>query len=341
MSAALQARGEWAGALASDSGTLLGAIRGFDARSGTSATPLGADDAEQPRRPPVDAGATALAWRGVSWAPRRDARLAIESVDLEAHRGEILALVGVSGSGKSTLLHLAAGIRQPTRGAVWRDRAEGRGADALLALEYPERQLFARSVEEDVAAMLWIEGVPREERTRRAAQALARLGLSPEKFAERIPSTLSEGEKRRAALAAFLIEPPLALLLDEPTAGLDPGGRRALRLALEGLRASGRAVVLASHDLDFVSATADRVVVIGREADGPGGVLGSGSPETVFSDLALLERAGLPEPDFLPITAALRARGFLAGAGPIRDGESLLAALAAVRETLTGNAASG
>jgi len=229
---------------------------------------------------------------------------------------------------------------------VWRGRAEGHSADALLALEYPERQLFARSVEEDVAAMLWIEGVPAEERARRAALALHAVGLTPERFATRVPSTLSEGEKRRAALAAFLIEPPLALLLDEPTAGLDPEGRRALRRALRDLRGSGGAVVLASHDLDFVSATADRVVVLGREGDAPGAVLGSGAPDAVFHDAALLGRAGLPPPDFLAIADALRTCGLLGGEGDgaIRDAESLLAALAApaaVREPLTGNAASG
>ena len=337
VSAALQTRGEWDGALANDAGALLAALRGRDA--GGDATPLGEAASLPVSR---DAGVTALAWRGVSWAARRGAALAIESIDLEARRGEILALVGVSGSGKSTLLHLAAGIREPTRGTVWRDRPGDGEADALLALEYPERQLFARSVEEDVAAMLWIEGIPREERARRAARALEAVGLSPERFAARIPATLSEGEKRRAALAAFLIEPPLALLLDEPTAGLDPEGRRALRRALDGLRGAGRAVVLASHDLDFVSATADRVVVIGREGDRPGGVLGSGTPDAVFRDAALLERAGLPPPDFLPLADALRARGLVSrAAGVIRDAESLLGSLATAREPLTGNAASG
>ena len=219
-------------------------------------------------------------------------------------------------------------------------------ADALLALEYPERQLFARTVEEDVAAMLWIDGVPPEERARRAALALLAVGLPAERFAARVPFTLSEGEKRRAALAAFLIEPPLALLLDEPTAGLDPEGRRALRRALEGLRGSGGAVVLASHDLDFVSATADRVVVLGRDEDAPGAVLGTGSPAEVFCDAALLARAGLPPPDYLSLADALAARGFLVngadGDGPqVRDAESLLAALAVPRQPLTGSAASG
>jgi len=334
VSATLAARGEWNGPLVQDAAELL-------ERLGTPAPPASAPAPGAVGAPGAPAGAVAIAWRGVSWVARRGGRAAVESIDLEARRGEVLALVGASGSGKSTLLQLAAGIRQTTRGTVWRDRAEGAAADVLLALEYPERQLFARSVEEDVAAMLWIDGAPPDERARRAAHALQAVGLSPERFATRIPSTLSEGEKRRAALAAFLIEPPLALLLDEPTAGLDPEGRRALRGAIEGLRGAGRAIVLASHDLDFVSATADRVVVLGREGDAPGTVLGMGSPEVVFRDAPLLARAGLPPPDFLPLADALRARGFLADSGRIRDAESLLADLVTQREPLTGNAASG
>jgi len=341
-SATLAARGEWSGPLVSDAGALLGRMREFAAaRGGEDGRPIAARGAVAQSGSGAATGDAALEWRGVSWAARRGGRAVVESIDLEARRGEILALVGASGSGKSTLLHLAAGIREPTAGTVWRARAQGGAAGALLALEYPERQLFARSVEEDVAAMLWIEGVPGPDRARRAAVALRAVGLSPERFASRAPSTLSEGEKRRAALAAFLIEPPLTLLLDEPTAGLDPDGRRALRLALEGLRSRNGAVVLASHDLDFVSAVADRVVVLGREGDAPGSVLGSGRPEDVFRDTTLLGRAGLPAPDFITLADALDACGLLSPGGAVRDAESLLAALAAAREPLTGNAASG
>jgi energy-coupling factor transport system ATP-binding protein len=339
VSATLAARGEWSGPLVNDAGALLERMR--------ASAEMGGPGAPRDARGAVTAEAratlddAALAWRAVSWVPRRGGRAAVESIDLEARRGEILALVGASGSGKSTLLHLAAGLREPTIGTVWRGRAEGRAADLLLALEYPERQLFARTVEEDVAAMLWIEGVPGPDRARRAAVALRAVGLAPERFASRVPSTLSEGEKRRAALAAFLIEPPLTLLLDEPTAGLDPEGRRALRLALEGLRNRNGAVVLASHDLDFVSAVADRVVVLGREGDAPGAVFGSGRPEEVFRDAALLSLAGLPAPEFLALADSLEVCGFLSAGAPIRDAESLLAALAVAREPLTGNAASG
>src|SRR6185312_14590256 len=148
---------------------------------------------------------------------------------LELSEGECLAIVGVSGSGKSTLLKLAAGLLEPTWGSISRPTGrDGRGRPTALALEYPERQLFGRTVEEDVTATLWLEGVPAAERRARGREAMEAVGLDPDRFGARIPLTLSEGEKRRVALASLLAEPPRALLLDEPTAGLDPEGRRAL-----------------------------------------------------------------------------------------------------------------
>ena len=190
-------------------------------------------------------------------------------------------------------------------------------------MEYPERQLIGRTVAEDVAMALWIEGVPRAERERLAARALVSVGMTPERFALRVPASLSEGEKRRVALAGLLAEPAQLLLLDEPTAGLDPEGRRALRAALDALRARERTVILASHDLDFVHAVADRVIVLAREEGEIARVVGDGAPGEIFRDAAVLAEAGLPAPDVVILEDALRTAGLLHDASP-RDADALV-----------------
>jgi len=277
------------------------------------------------------AGETILALTRVAWAPRgassprgTGSRRVLDAVNLEIRRGEIVALVGRSGSGKTTLLKLTAGLIDPSAGEVRRERRGARRPTAL-ALEYPERQLFGRTVGEDVGALLWVAGVPAEIRRSRTRAAMESIGLDPARFEDRAPFTLSEGEKRRAAIAGLLADPPDAVLLDEPTAGLDPMGRRALHQALGLLRDRGHAVVFASHDLDFVGAVADRVLVLGREGDGSGTVLGEGPPRAVWSDRRLLGRAGLPAPEFLEVEALLRGAGLVEGGA--RDAESLLEAV--------------
>ncbi|HZE19169.1 MAG TPA: AAA family ATPase, partial [Candidatus Angelobacter sp.] len=170
---------------------------------------------------------------------------------------------------------------------------------------------------------------PAEERARSARRAMAEVGLDPGRFEDRFPITLSEGEKRRAALAGVLIEPPQLLLLDEPTAGLDPEGRRALAQVLRALKERGRTVLLASHDLAFVASVADHVVVLGHDAsgEGPGRQLAQGEPARVLRDEALMKNAGLPVPDFIRLENLLLDAGLL-GAGRVWDEESLLEALA-------------
>lgn len=332
-SAALAVEGRWSGALAATAEEFLAALdldreeagSGPGSRPGSgagTASHAATGDLEPPHR-----GAPLLTLDRVSWSPARGAAPVVEGVSLHIAPGEAVALVGASGSGKSTLLHLAAGLREPSAGRVERAAPVVKRVPAvMLALEYPERQLFARTVAEDAAAALWIEGVPAEERARRAERALREVDLDPERFADRAPATLSEGEKRRAALASFLIEPPLVLLWDEPTAGLDPEGRRALRAALARLRERGRAILFASHDLDFVSGVADRVLVLGREAGGPGRLLGEGPSEAVWNDAALLARARLPVPEFHALARELRERGCLPP-GRVRDGDALITAL--------------
>lgn len=319
-SALLAVEERWSGPLAADVPGLLRAL------GVPEETLVPSREAASVRPRPARA---ALAMRGVEWSPPRAQSVPILSgVDLEVARGEIVALIGRSGSGKTTLLQLATGILSPTRGAVHRERPTvPRVRPTALALEYPERQLFGRTVLEDVAALLWVEGIPAAERARSARRALAEVGLDPEEFAERFPLSLSEGEKRRAALAGVLVEPPQVLLLDEPTAGLDPEGRKGLAASIRALRERGRTVLFASHDLDFVGATADRVIVLARDEMGVGRVAAEGQAGELLRDVRLFARIGIPLPDFVALERGLRGAGLLAPT-PVRDPESLLESLA-------------
>jgi energy-coupling factor transport system ATP-binding protein len=324
-SALLASMGRWSGPLAADASELERALGlGADATRRSTRSPLAAT-----RSIALPGQPAALIMSGVAWSPPggRDAEI-LDSVHLAVGRGRIAAFLGRSGSGKTTLLKLAAGLLDPTRGSIQRPAPSvPRVRSVALALEYPERQLFGRTVLEDVAALLWVEGIPAQERARSARRAMAEVGLSPERFESRFPITLSEGEKRRAALAGVLVEPPQLLLLDEPTAGLDPEGKRALGNVLNQLRERERTVLLASHDLSFVASVADHVFLIAREGEGPGRILADGDPVTILRDEALLARAGLPVPDFVRLESILREAGLLSGASA-RDESSLLDALA-------------
>ena len=329
VSALLKLQGKWEGPLAVDLSrvaTTLGVSGSGEADM--VASPTAPPETGTVRQP---SASTALAFAGVSWAPlRHKGPPIVEGVDLGIARGEVVAVIGRSGSGKSTLLKLAAGVLQPTAGALHREAPPvPRTRPVSLTMEYPERQLFGRTVLEDVAALLWVDGVPAAERDQSARRAMAEVGLAPDTFADRFPLSLSEGEKRRTALAGALAEPPHVLLLDEPTAGLDPEGRRSLAAVVRALRERGRTVVFASHDLDFVGMVADRAVVLAREEGGVGRVLGEGAAQVVLRDRSLLDRAGLPPPDFVVMERVLRSAGMLPR-DSVTDQESLLDGLARV-----------
>ena len=291
-------------------------IRVAEAGGLPEAPGLGAEFRPRAEAARVGGGAVAIALEGVRWRPGRGGHgFELHDFTLEVRRGETVALVGRSGTGKTTILKLAAGLLDPVSGCVRTTPAEStaphpegtrRARETGLALEYPERQLFGRTVGEDVAAILWVDGVPEAERRSRVRAAMESVGLDPAVFEERAPATLSEGEKRRAALAGLLADPPRAILLDEPTAGLDREGRRALAAALEQCRARGHAILLASHDLEFVAHMADRVVVMDPR-DGRGAILADGNPADVLADVPRMSKAGLPVVEPFEPTAPRRA----------------------------------
>ncbi|MGH7680940.1 MAG: ABC transporter ATP-binding protein [Candidatus Eiseniibacteriota bacterium] len=323
ISALLAGHGRWSGPLARSVASL---VEGLASRADQAAPVSLPGSAEVPAAPPL--GDAVAAFRGVSFSPagggRRDS--IVSGIDLELRAGSVTALVGASGAGKTTILKLAAGLLEPTEGTIERAPGFHGTRPAALALEYPERQLFGRSVNEDVAAALWIRGVSPGERDARAHDALRAVGLDPDRFGARVPATLSEGEKRRVGIAALLAEPARLLIFDEPTAGLDPAGRRAVAGTIQRLRERGHAVLVASHDLDFVSGAADRIMVLGREAGGPGRILGQGRAPDLWRCHALLSRAGLPPPDVAALAHAMAGFGWT-GLEHVTHAESLLDAL--------------
>ena len=219
-----------------------------------------------------------------------DGRPALHDVSLSVAPGERVALVGPNGAGKSTLLLHFNGILQPQSGTVQVKGLEVR-PDALgqvraavgLVFEDPNDQLFSPTVFEDVACGPLYQGLSDTAVRERVTQALAAVGM--EAYASRAPYYLSAGEKRRIAIATVLSMEPEILVLDDPTAGLDPRGRRRL---LSLLRALPQALIVATHDLRMVAELCTRVVIL----DG-GTVVADGPVSEILHDAALLEAHGL------------------------------------------------
>lgn len=247
------------------------------------------------------------------WAHRE----ALRGVDLAIADGERVAIMGPTGSGKSTLVQHFNGLLRPTRGRVEVDGidlwAPGPDRDDRLAearrrvglvFQFPEQQLFAETVWDDIAFAPRNLGCDEAEVAARVERAMALVGLDPD-LGRRSPFSLSGGQMRRVAIAGVLAMMPRVLVLDEPTAGLDPRGRQALVELLRRLhRESGIAVVLVSHDVDEVAAVAERVVLLrdGRiEADGP--------VEAVLADADLLARCRLTPPATVRLLDELARRG--------------------------------
>jgi energy-coupling factor transport system ATP-binding protein len=207
---------------------------------------------------------------------------ALRGVSLAVEPDEILGILGGTGSGKSTLVQHLNLLLAPTSGRVLVDGVDARTLrkDELrrrvgLVFQFPEAALFALTVEEDVAFAPRQLGLDEDEVRERVRETLGLLGAGH--LTGRSPHALSGGEKRRVAIAGVLAMGPEVLVLDEPTAGLDPATREDLLGVVSGLREAGTSVVMVSHDLDEVAEVADRVCVLED-----GGVRALGTPEEIF-----------------------------------------------------------
>jgi cobalt/nickel transport system ATP-binding protein len=235
--------------------------------------------------------------RGVRYVYNRR-QVALDGIDLDIFRGEQIALLGANGSGKSTLLKLLDGILAPTEGTM---RALGRniaavaaGQDAFrfhrevgLVFQDPDVQLFSPTVLDDVAFGPLHLGLPSDEVKARCDEALALMEATH--LAPRAPFELSGGEKKRAAIASVLSLRPEVLLLDEPTAALDPRTKWVLVNLIRNLGRAGKTIITATHELDIVPIIADRAIVLGEERC----ILADGQAEAILADRELLIRANL------------------------------------------------
>ena len=270
------------------------------------------------------------------------ARTALRGVSLEIGPGERVGLLGPTGSGKSTLVQHLVGLLEPTAGRVCLDGVPARERTAAaraqrrragLAFQYPEDQIFERTVFREVAFGPRNLGLGETEVATRVRWALEMVGLGAATMEGRVPFTLSGGEMRRVALASILSLCPEVLILDEPTAGLDPQGRREL---LDRVRAwqeqTGRTLILVSHDLDGLAPVVERVVVLAG-----GEVVADGPVRRVLSDGELLRAAGLDVPQTVALLQALREAGWAVRTDRLRP-EEAVAEIARARGLLEGSA---
>jgi energy-coupling factor transport system ATP-binding protein len=247
------------------------------------------------------------------------ATLSLDGVSLEVQVGEIVALLGPTGSGKSTLLQLAAGLLQPEAGAVIlagrsvNDGVERRTLRKQVGMLFqrPEEQLFETYVGDDVAFGPRQLGLDRSAVRERVRWAMETVGLPFTAYKDRFTQGLSGGERRKAALAGVLALRPSLLLLDEPTAGLDPETRRKLLTTLQRLNEEeGMTLVIATHNMDDVAALAGRAYVLEN-----GRVALHGTTRDIFSRPERLRALGLDLPAAVSIMAALRERGLTLPSG--------------------------
>ena len=240
---------------------------------------------------------------------------AIDSVDLEVMPGEFLGIIGHTGSGKSTLIQHLNGLLRPTDGQIlldgediWAKPKEIRKVrfQVGLVFQYPEYQLFEETAYKDIAFGPKNMGLQGEEIDRRVRQAAVFAGLD-EDILERSPFELSGGQKRRVAIAGVIAMEPKVLILDEPTAGLDPRGREAILAQLRAYHEQkGSTIILVSHSMEEIARNVDRIVVMSHAHK-----LMDGTPEEVFSRAEELLQVGLDVPQVTKVAMELQKRGLL------------------------------
>jgi len=237
----------------------------------------------------------------------------IRDVDFEVEKGEYLGIIGHTGSGKSTFVQHLNGLLKPTSGHVYfkgQDIYASKGQtrkirfDVGLVFQYPEYQLFEQTVFDDIAFGPKNMGLPEQEVRERVMEA-AGFALLDEALLDKSPFELSGGQKRRTAIAGVIAMHPEVLILDEPTAGLDPRGRsEIIRNIMNYKHAHDATIVLVTHSMEEIARNADRIVIFEK-----GSAVVNGTPAEVFSDSGRLAEMGLSAPKASLVAQRLNAMG--------------------------------
>ena len=238
---------------------------------------------------------------------------ALDNISFSVNRGEFIGIIGHTGSGKSTLMQQLNGLLKPTAGTVlldgqdiWADKALTRQARFRVGLvfQYPEYQLFEDTVYRDIAFGPKNMGLPEQEEDRRVREAAGFVGLTPEQL-EVSPFGLSGGQKRRVAIAGVIAMEPEVLILDEPTAGLDPVGRAGILDNIQSYRkAKNATIMMVSHSMEDVARLTDRLLVLSGSS-----LVMDGTPEEVFVHAEQLVQMGLSIPQVTKVFLHLRHMG--------------------------------
>ena len=240
---------------------------------------------------------------------------ALDNVSLEIEDGEFLAVIGHTGSGKSTLIQHLNGLLKPASGKIYVDRTDITDKDTKLVdirkkvglvFQYPEYQLFEETIAKDIAYGPTNLGLNEDEILRRVKKSMEMVGLDYDEYKDISPFELSGGQKRRVAIAGVIAMEPNVLILDEPTAGLDPAGRDDILEQIKFLHEKyNMTIIFVSHSMEDVGKLAEKIIVMND-----GHIELQGKPKEVFREIDTLERIGLAVPQVTYLMRELKRKGF-------------------------------
>ena len=240
---------------------------------------------------------------------------ALDNVSLEIEDGEFLAVIGHTGSGKSTLIQHLNGLLKPASGKIYVDGTDITDKDTKLVdirkkvglvFQYPEYQLFEETIDKDIAYGPTNLGLNEDEILRRVKKSMEMVGLDYDEYKDISPFELSGGQKRRVAIAGVIAMEPNVLILDEPTAGLDPAGRDDILEQIKFLHEKyNMTIILVSHSMEDVGKLAEKIIVMND-----GHIELQGKPKEVFREIDTLERIGLAVPQVTYLMRELKRKGF-------------------------------